>query len=183
MLLTDHFLIAMPEADGSFFSKSLIYIADHSERGAFGLMINRPIDLNLGSFFEKVDIPASASALAKQPVFFGGPVQQNRGFILHHPAGDWQSSFKINSKVSLTTSRDILHSMANEGLPSKLILALGYAGWGAGQLEQELARNAWLSVPASVSILFDLPSEEKLPAAMKSLGVDWGNFVSQAGHA
>lgn len=181
--LTDHFLIAMPAMDDPYFSKSLIYIAEHNEQGALGIIVNRPIDMNLATLFEKIDLPFESVSLANLPVLFGGPVQTDRGFVLHRPVGEWQSTLAVNQEIGLTTSRDILQSVARDGEPREVMVSLGYSGWGAGQLEHELAQNAWLTVPASAHILFDTPCEERLPSAMEILGIDFANLAEQAGHA
>ena len=181
--LTDHFLIAMPAMDDPYFSKSLIYIAEHNEQGALGIIVNRPIDMNLATLFEKIDLPFESVSLANLPVLFGGPVQTDRGFVLHRPVGEWQSTLAVNQEIGLTTSRDVLQSVARDGEPREIMVSLGYSEWGAGQLEHELAQNAWLTVPASAHILFDTPCEERLPSAMEILGIDFANLAEQAGHA
>jgi putative transcriptional regulator len=181
--LTDHFLIAMPAMEDPYFSKSLIYIAEHNDQGALGIIVNRPIDMSLATLFEKIDVPFESGSLADLPVFFGGPVQTDRGFVLHRPVGEWQSTLAVNTEIGLTTSRDVLQSVARDGLPSEVMVTLGYSGWGAGQLEHELAQNAWLTVPADPRILFDTPYEERLPSAMQILGIDFTHLAEKAGHA
>jgi putative transcriptional regulator len=181
--LTDHFLIAMPAMADSFFSKTLVYIAEHNEQGALGVIVNRPIDMSLATLFEKIDIPLEVPSLGNLPVFFGGPVQTDRGFVLHRPVGEWQSTLAVNQQVGLTSSRDVLQALAHDGQPRDLMVTLGYAGWSAGQLEQELAQNAWLTVPANPHILFDLPYEDRLASAMELLGVNFTNLADGAGHA
>ena len=181
--LTDNFLIAMPTLEDPYFSNALVYICEHNENGALGIIVNRPIDMNLAALFEKIDIKLDADKLADLPVYFGGPVQLDRGFVLHRPIGHWQSTLAVNADVGLTSSRDILASVGSAGDPAEIIVSLGYAGWDAGQLEDELAQNSWLTVPAKASILFDLPPEERLPAAMQLLGVDFANLSEVAGHA
>lgn len=181
--LTDHFLIAMPAMDDPYFSKSLIYIAEHNEQGALGIIVNRPIDMNLAALFEKIDVPIESYELVNLPVYFGGPVQTDRGFVLHRPVGEWQSTLPINNSIGLTTSRDVLQSVARDGLPREIMVTLGYSGWGAGQLEHELGQNSWLTVRANPQILFDMPYEERLPSAMEILGIDFSNLVGTAGHA
>lgn len=183
MNLTNHFLIAMPAMDDPYFSRSLIYIAEHNDQGALGLIVNRPIDLNLAALFEKIDVPLEAPEVGKLPVLFGGPVQTDRGFVLHRPVGNWQSTLAVTAEVGLTSSRDILQALGQEGEPSEILVTLGYSGWGAGQLEHELAQNAWLTVPANPHILFELPFEERLPSAMEALGVDFASLSGMAGHA
>ena len=185
--LAHHFLIAMPAMADANFSRTLTYICEHNAEGALGIIVNRPIDMNLAALFERVDIPLEdegvAGRFASLPVYFGGPVQTDRGFVLHRPAGQWQSTLAVGGEVGLTSSRDILQSMGAEGKPAEVIVTLGYAGWSAGQLEWEISQNAWLTVPADPHILFDLPPEERLPAAMQLLGVDFANLSEVAGHA
>ncbi|SFP76668.1 putative transcriptional regulator [Nitrosomonas cryotolerans] len=181
--LTDHFLIAMPSMMDSVFSKTLTYVCEHNEQGALGLVINRPTDLTLANLFKQLGIPSADPPQEIPPVLFGGPVQLDCGFVLHHPVGKWQSTLAINQKVGLTTSLDILQAIANSEGPEQILVALGYAGWAPGQIEHELGQNAWLTVPASSSVIFDLPSEEKLPAAMKLLGIDFSNLSNEVGHA
>ncbi len=181
--LTDNFLIAMPSLEDPYFSRALVYICEHTENGALGIIVNRPLDMTLAGLFEKIDIKLENAALAKMPVYFGGPVQLDRGFVLHRPSGHWQSTLKVNDEVGLTSSRDVLDSVASVGLPSEIIVSLGYSGWDAGQLEDELGQNSWLSVPAKSAILFDLPPEERLPAAMQKLGISFSQLSDVAGHA
>lgn len=184
--LTDHFLIAMPAMEDPYFAKSLVYIAEHNDQGALGIIVNRPIDMSLATLFEKIDVgftAAESADIAKLPVFFGGPVQTDRGFVLHRPLGQWQSTLAVNREVGLTSSRDVLQAVASSGQPREIVVALGYSGWEAGQLEHELAQNAWLTVPADTRILFDLPSEERLPSAMEILGIDFANLAEKPGHA
>ncbi|MBK8114378.1 MAG: YqgE/AlgH family protein [Candidatus Accumulibacter sp.] len=181
--LTDHFLIAMPAMVDSYFSKSLVYVAEHNERGALGVIVNRPIDMSLGTLLEKIDVPLEVDGFANLPVLFGGPVQTDRGFVLHRPVGQWQSTLAINDQVGLTSSRDILQAVARSGLPRDVMVTLGYAGWAAGQLEHELTQNAWLTVLAEPHILFELPYEERLASALELLGVNLANLADAAGHA
>lgn len=181
--LTDNFLIAMPALEDPYFAHALVYICEHNENGALGIIVNRPIDLNLAGLLDKIDIKLDAENLADLPIYFGGPVQLDRGFVLHRPIGFWQSTLAVNSEVGLTSSRDVLASVGSAGLPSEIIVTLGYSGWDAGQLENELAQNSWLTVPAKASILFDLPPEERLPAAMQNLGISFSQLSDVAGHA
>ena len=181
--LTDHFLIAMPAMEDPYFAKSLVYVAEHNDQGALGVIVNRPIDMDIATLFQKIDVPFESTTLARLPVFFGGPVQTDRGFVLHRPLGSWQSTLVVNQEVGLTTSRDVLLSVGHAGHPSDMVITLGYSGWGAGQLEHELAQNAWLTVQADARILFEMPHEEKLPSALELLGVDLTNLAGQAGHA
>lgn len=181
--LTDNFLIAMPALEDPYFSNALVYICEHNENGALGIIVNRPLDMNLAGLFEKIDIPLEQTGLARLPVYFGGPVQLDRGFVLHRPVGNWQSTLAINSEIGLTSSRDILAAVGKDGVPAEILVTLGYSGWDAGQLEEELAQNSWLTVPAKSAILFDLPPEERLPAAMQKLGVSFSQLSDVAGHA
>ncbi|SEK32254.1 YqgE/AlgH family protein [Nitrosovibrio tenuis] len=181
--LTDHFLIAMPAMADPFFSKTLTYICEHSEQGALGLVVNRPIDLTLKELFDQLGISFDDQTLGSCPVMFGGPIQLDRGFVLHHPVGEWQSTMAVNQGMGLTTSLDILQAIANGESPKQLLVALGYSGWAPGQIEHELFQNAWLTVPASSKIIFELPSEERLTAAMHLLGIDFSCLSDEVGHA
>lgn len=181
--LTNHFLIAMPAMADPYFAKSLVYVCEHNDQGALGVVVNRPIDMTLAQLFEKVDVPLQAEGYGDLPVYFGGPVQTDRGFVLHRPLGPWQSTLKVTDRVGLTSSRDILVSMGQDGMPRDVIMTLGYAGWAAGQLENELAQNAWLTVAAEEEVLFNLPPEERLASAMLALGIDFANLAGGAGHA
>jgi len=181
--LTHHFLIAMPRMTDPNFARSLTYIAEHNDQGALGIIVNRPIDMTPAALFERVDLPLEAEGFATQPVYFGGPVQTDRGFVLHRPAGEWHSTLVVNDEIALTSSRDILQSIGTHGEPLEVLVSLGYAGWTAGQLEQEIADNSWLTVPADLAIVFGLPPEERLAAAMQKLGIDFANLSESAGHA
>jgi len=181
--LTQHFLIAMPNMVDPHFAKTLTFICEHNDQGALGVVINRPIAMNLHGLLEQLGIPFDSGALNSVPVHFGGPVQTDRGFVLHMPLGQWQSTLAVSPEMGLTTSKDILQAVARGDGPRQMLMTLGYAGWAPGQLEHELAQNAWLTVPASSEVIFELPAEEKLPAAMGLLGVDYANLSEQAGHA
>lgn len=181
--LSHHFLIAMPAMTDPFFAKSLTYVCEHNEQGALGIVVNRPISLTLKELFAQVEVPLQPEGLQDVPVHFGGPVQTDRGFVLHQPRGEWQSTLSIKDKVGLTTSKDILMALGEGKGPDKLLVTLGYAGWSEGQLEQELAQNAWLTVEANEHILFELSAEERLPAALTLLGVDYASLSEDAGHA
>lgn len=165
------------------FAKTLVYICEHNEQGALGIIVNRPTNLTLSELFDQTKIPMSKFELSGMPVYFGGPVQTDRGFVLHKPLGQWQSTLTINDNLGLTTSRDILLAVGAGLEPKNLLLTLGYSGWAPGQLEHELTENAWLTVPASEHILFELPPEERLPAAMALLGVDYASLSEYVGHA
>lgn len=187
--LTGHFLIAMPALTDPYFSKSVTFICTHSEDGAMGVVINRPTDLTYDVLFEKINLELRDAELAQKPVLYGGPVQPDRGFVLHEPNGmEWDSSITIAKNTALTTSKDILEAVAQGIGPEKMLLTLGYAGWTPGQLEQEIAQNAWLSVqPKDISslhhILYDMQHEKKLDATMALLGINFGMLSDEAGHA
>lgn len=180
--LTHHFLIAMPHMVDPYFARSLTYICEHNEQGALGLVVNRPIEMTVSSLFEKLDLSLEGRAAA-EPVYFGGPVQTERGFVLHQPIGDWQSTLPVRDLLGLTTSRDILEAVGRGAGPERMILALGYSGWAAGQLENELTQNSWLTVEARDGIIFDMPPEGRLEAAMGLLGIDFASLSGEAGHA
>ena len=181
--LTDHFLIAMPKMDDPHFAKTLTYICEHNEEGALGVIINRPTDLDMAGLFEQIGIELGRTELANQAVYYGGPVQNERGFVLHQPTGDWQSTLAVNDSLGFTTSKDILEAVGRGQGPDKLMVSLGYAGWAAGQLEAELGQNAWLSVKADPQVIFDLPVADRFAAALKILGVDPAMLSDDAGHA
>jgi putative transcriptional regulator len=160
-----------------------VYIAEHSPKGTLGLVINRPMELDMGSLFERIDLRLEIAPLSKAPVFFGGPVQTDRGFVLHEPVGEWSSTVTIAEGIGLTSSKDVLEAVANGAGPDRLLVTLGYAGWGPGQLEDEIARNAWLTVEADPEVIFEAPVAERLNRAFKLLGVDPAFLSMAAGHA
>jgi putative transcriptional regulator len=181
--LTQHFLIAMPNMVDPHFAKTLTFVCEHNDQGALGVVVNRPIDMTLQVLLEQLSIPIDSDLFKAVPVHFGGPVQVDRGFVLHTPLGEWQSTLAVNSEIGLTTSKDILQAVARGEGPKQILVTLGYAGWAPGQLEHELSQNAWLTVQATPEVIFELPSEERLPAAMSLLGVDYARLSEQAGHA
>jgi len=181
--LTHHFLIAMPAMTDPHFANSLTYVCEHNPEGALGIVVNKPIDMTLSTLFEQIDIPLDDAGLQESPVHFGGPVQVDRGFVLHRPLGNWQSTLAISDELGLTTSKDVLEAVGRGEGPKELLVSLGYAGWSAGQLEQELAQNAWLTVEADPNLLFGLPAEDRLPAAMRLLGIDFSRLSDDVGHA
>ena len=183
MNLTHHFLIAMPAMADPHFTRTLTFICEHNDQGALGIVVNRPIEMNLQTLLEQVSIPLAGGEFKSVPVHFGGPVQIDRGFVLHTPLGQWQSTLAVSSEIGLTTSKDILQAVARGGGPGKMLITLGYAGWAPGQLEHELAQNAWLTVQAKPEVIFDLSAEERLPAAMGLLGIDYASLSEQTGHA
>jgi putative transcriptional regulator len=186
--LTGHFLIAMPAMNDPYFARSVTFICEHNQDGAMGVVINRPIDMKLESLFKQINLSIENNPLAQHLVHFGGPVQIDRGFVLHQPAGNWDSTIAVHGNTALTTSKDILEAAAAGHGPGKMLITLGYAGWAAGQLEAEIAQNAWLSVKpendeAQDKVIFDVPNEEKFTAAMSLLGIDFAALSDQVGHA
>jgi putative transcriptional regulator len=180
--LTSHFLIAMPAMVDQNFARTLTFVCEHNERGALGIVVNRPIEATLDALFRQVEIPLHSSGLALQPIFYGGPVSPDHGFVLHRPVGDWKSTLPVGD-VGLTTSRDILEAMAKGEGPSEQLVALGYAGWAPGQLEHEIKSNGWLTVEANLDVIFSVPPEARYDAAMHSLGINAANLSEEAGHA
>jgi len=193
--LRDHFLISMPSLEDSYFSRSLMYICDHSEQGALGIVLNSPLSLNVGDLFKQLNIPYEKSSenqtteqddsslISECPILAGGPVNTERGFILHTAEQEWESTIQVSSSISLTASKDILFALAENKGPKKSLIALGYAGWNAGQLEAEIAENSWLTVPANSEIIFDTPYERRWAAASKYFGIDIHRIHPVAGHA
>jgi len=180
--LTSHFLIAMPAMSDPNFSRTLTFICEHNERGALGIVVNRPIDVTLAVLLRQVDITFEDSPVYDQPVFFGGPVQFDHGFVLHRPVGDWKSTLPVGD-LGLTTSKDILEAMVDGRGPTQQLVALGYAGWAPGQLEDEIRRNGWLTVPANADLIFNVPPESRYDAAMHALGITAASLSEEAGHA
>lgn len=184
--LTGHFLIAMPSLNDGFFNQSVTFICEHDESGSFGIIINQESQITLQQIIKEMDIDGDDTDCEynkEQSIFIGGPVDQGRGFILHKTEGEWLSSLKVNKQIALTSSKDILQSIANNNGPEENIIALGYAGWAAGQLEKELASNTWLNCPADEKIIFNTPVEKRWKAAAKLIGVDLTLLSSDAGHA
>ena len=183
MNLSNHFLIAMPSMLDPVFGKSVIYLCEHNERGALGMVINKPTDITMDSLLARLNLKLEINTLAEKRVMFGGPVQDDRGFVLHSPAGKFSSMLRITDDIAFTTSRDVLEAVASGSGPKRLLVSVGYAGWSAGQLEQEIGRNGWLTVAADPDVIFDLPIEERYDAAIKLLGFDPMMLASEAGHA
>jgi putative transcriptional regulator len=185
--LTNQLLVAMPSLADPNFAQTVTLICEHTDKGALGIVINRPLTMALGEVFEQLALSATDPRLREQPVLRGGPVQQDRGFVLHPPTPaerePWDSTLKVSPTLHVTTSRDILGSMARGEGPVQAVVALGYAGWDAGQLEEEIRSNAWLNAPVDDAIIFDTPFEQRWHAAARLLGIDFGRLSSQAGHA
>ncbi len=181
--LTNHLLIAMPALADPNFHHTVTFICEHNDEGALGIVINRPMGMDLEEILKHIEVEAVDEVIGNMPVYTGGPVQPERGFVLHKPLGDWEATMKINEQVGITSSRDILQAMARGEGPEHALVALGYAGWGAGQLEEEMAANAWLSGPADEAILFETPVEKRWEAAAAKLGVDLNLLSGDIGHA
>lgn len=182
MNLTNHFLIATNTLTDSTFSGSVIYICEHSENGAMGIIINKPSPIGMEVVFTSTGnrIP---DRFINQYIMMGGPVQVERGFVLHSPLGNWQSTLAINSENGITTSKDVIESLAKDERVEKVLLTIGYSSWSKGQLEREVAENAWFVVPADNHILFDTPIEQKYTAALSKLGINHVNLMHGVGHA
>jgi putative transcriptional regulator len=183
MDLTHQFLIAMPAMADPNFAGSVVYVCEHSDKGALGLVINRPTELTLATLFDKIDLKLEIAPWKDEPVFFGGPVQTERGFVLHKPPGSYSSSLAVSEDIALTTSKDVLEAVAEGRGPGKMLVTLGYSGWGVGQLEHEIGQNAWLTVAADAEIIFDTPAEGRFDAALKLLGINSNQLSGLAGHA
>lgn len=181
--LTNHFLIAMPGLDDLNFHHTVTYVCEHSAQGAMGIVLNRPTDLHLEDILEELDIDPADGEAGGETIFLGGPVQTDRGFVLHSTERSWDSTLEITDGIAVTTSRDILEAIAAGNGPQEFLIALGYAGWGEGQLENELCANTWLSGPADKTIIFDLPPEQRWEAAASLLGVDLNLIAGSPGHA
>ena len=193
--LTHHFLIAMPGLEDGAFSRSVVYLCEHSERGALGLIINKPTDINLKNLFEKVDLSLRRADLSDAPVFLGGPVQTERGFVLHEPmraqdavaekdASAYASTMHITGGLlDMTTSRDVLEALSTGAGPRRVLVTLGYSSWAEGQLESELAENSWLTVGADLAVIFDTPVDERYDSALGLLGLQAWQIAPGAGHA
>jgi putative transcriptional regulator len=187
MDLTNQFLIAMPGMADETFAGAVIYLCEHNEKGALGLVINKPIDMDMDGLFEKVDLTLQRDDLRQAPVFFGGPVQTERGFVLHErldeEGGHYNATLAIPGGLEMTTSRDVLEALSHGAGPRKLLVTLGYSGWSAGQLEEEIGRNGWLTVDAVPELIFDTPPADRYDHALRLLGIDPRMLSQEAGHA
>ena len=201
--LSHHFLIAMPGLEDPTFAKSVVYVCEHSERGAMGLIINKPGDLSLKHLFDKVELPLHRQDLLQSNVLHGGPVQTERGFVLHDPMLEkdsvdsenssaepaatpnsiYASTLSVPGGLAMTTSKDVLEALANGSGPQRVVVTLGYASWGEGQLESEIGENSWLTVPADPAVIFDTPIEQRYDKALGLLGLQAWMLSSEAGHA
>ena len=185
--LSNHFLIAMPSMLDPVFGGSVVYLCEHNSGGALGVIINKPTDMSVDVLLDRIDLTLEIAAdgvpLDAKPVMFGGPVQVERGFVLHTPVAPFSSMMPVSDDIVLTTSKDVLEAVAHGNGPARILVSLGCSGWSAGQLEQEIARNGWLTVRADPRIVFDLPIEERFDAAMRLLGIDPMMLTGEAGHA
>jgi len=181
--LMNQFLIAMPSLADPNFAQTVTYVFQHDEEGAIGLMVNKALNIDMGEVLLHLDIKNTKPEIASIPVLMGGPVQRDRGFVMHKPVGAWKSTLHVNNGFAITTSRDILEAIAENDGPRNLVVALGYAGWGPGQLEREISENAWLSVPSDPDLIFNTPLEQRWEKATALLGIDLKSLSHQAGHA
>jgi putative transcriptional regulator len=182
--LKNHFLLAMPHMDEANFAGSLVYLCDHDDNGSMGVIANRPLDITLDALFEQLELGGSQSLHRNAPVYYGGPMHKDRGFILHRGnSDDWDSSVQVTDELTLTTSMDILQALASNEGPERFIVCLGCAGWDVGQLEDEIKDNAWLTIEGESSVLFETPPAERMTAAAGILGIDLNLMTPDAGHA
>ena len=190
--LTNHFLIAMPGMEDQTFARSVVYVCEHSEHGALGLIINKPGDISMADLFHKVDLPLAHAELGGQPVFQGGPVQTERGFVLHEPVvaeglspdeSLYASTLAVPGGLEMTTSKDVLEALSSGGGPRRVLVTLGYSAWDGGQLESEIAGNSWLTVDADAELIFDTPIEQRYERALALLGLQAWRLAPDAGHA
>ncbi|CAH0132667.1 hypothetical protein SRABI118_00076 [Massilia sp. Bi118] len=184
--LANHFLIAMPSMNDPIFGGTVVYICEHNDKGVLGVVINKPTDMTMDVLFDRIDLKVTDTLrpnVVDEPIMFGGPVQDDRGFVLHSPGGRYSSSLSVTDDVAFTTSIDVLEAVANGTGPQRMLVSIGYAGWSPGQLEEEIGRNGWLTVGADARVLFDLPIEERYTAAIKLLGIDPLMLATEAGHA
>jgi len=184
--LANHFLIAMPSMQDPVFGGTVVYICEHNDNGVLGVVINKPTDMTMEVLFDRIDLKISDSLdphVVSEPIMFGGPVQDDRGFVLHTPGARYSSSLTVTEQVAFTTSIDVLEAVAAGDGPERMMVSIGYSGWSPGQLEDEIGRNGWLTVGADPHVLFDLPVEERYNAAIKLLGIDPTMLALEAGHA
>lgn len=181
--LENHLLIAMPSLGDSFFEKTVTYVCEHNDEGAMGLIVNLPVNMTLNELLTQIDEQKDSLPILEQRVLSGGPVSQDRGFVLHSPQDCWRSSLALSSEIMITTSKDILMALGTEQSPKDYMVTLGYAGWGPGQLEKELQENSWLTIPANRELLFETPIEQRWKRATEMLGIDINHLSNDVGHA
>lgn len=183
LVLKNHLLVAMPNVLDPNFSHGVTYVCEHNDEGAMGITINRPLDVTLGDILDHMKITCTSPAIRNRPVFMGGPVAMERGFVLHTPHGGWESTLEVTEEIGLTTSKDILQALADGAGPARAVIALGYSGWSSGQIETEIAENTWLTVDATPELIFDQPIDQRWTAAARTLGIDMNLVSGEAGHA
>jgi putative transcriptional regulator len=184
--LANHFLIAMPSLQDPIFGGTVVYICEHNEKGVLGVVINKPTDMTMDTLFDRIELTLSdgmRATVVNEPIMFGGPVQDDRGFVLHTPGRRYSSSLTVTEDIAFTTSIDVLEAVARGEGPGRILVSIGYSGWSPGQLEEEISRNGWLTVGASANVLFEVPVEDRYNAAIKLLGIDPLMLASEAGHA
>jgi len=181
--LANNLLVAMPSLADGHFAQSVTLVCEHSDKGALGIVLNKPLEMKLGDVLAQMKLDPTDTKTSELPVLRGGPVHTDRGFVLHRPGGAWDSTHKISEQVQVTTSRDVLAAMARGEGPRDAFIALGYAGWEPGQLEQEILDNAWLSLPVNEQIIYEIPFEQRWQAAWQMLGVHSSRVSLVAGHA
>lgn len=181
--LSNHFLIAMPSMLDPVFGGTVVYLCEHNDKGALGMVINKPTGIMMHELFDRLNLKLEIAPLSDKPVMFGGPVQEDRGFVLHSPSRNFSSMLKVTDDIAFTTSRDVLEAVASGQGPDRLLVSIGYAGWSAGQLEQEIGQNGWLTVAADPAVIFDLPVHERYNAAIALLGINPLTLSAGAGHA
>lgn len=180
---TNQLLIAMPTLDDPNFAQAVTLVCEHTDKGALGIVLNKPLPMKLAEVLQQMQLEPSSSEIGEKPVLRGGPVHTDRGFVLHRPGGEWDHTHKVSEHIQVTTSRDILAAMARGAAPTDAFIALGYAGWDSGQLEREMRDNAWLSMPADARVVFELPFEERWLAAWRIVGIDVDKLSPDSGHA
>ena len=181
--LSNQLLIAMPGMADPNFNSTVTLVCEHNANGALGIIINRPTSMNLGGLFDQLELAGADHALANNPILHGGPVARDKGFVLHAPGASFDTTVTVSDDVQLTLSRDILDAIAAGSGPDNSLVALGYAGWDSGQLEQEMLDNTWLTVPSTPEIIFDVPFSERWSVAAKTIGIDISQISPHAGHA
>ena len=181
--LQNHFLVAMPGMEDNFFARSVVYLCEHNAKGAMGITLTSPLDMDLNTLLKRMDFDNVSDSLIGKPVLAGGPVHTDRGFVLHSPQEGLHSTITLTPELMLTTSLDILHRLGTDQQPDHFLIALGYASWDAGQLEKELLENSWLTLPASSRQIFDIAAEHKWSTIIREFGIDIWHLSSQAGHA
>jgi putative transcriptional regulator len=180
--LNNQFIIAMPSLMEPIFHHTVTFLCQHTKEGALGIVINRSAEMKLGEIFKQMEITAKSPTASQAPVFTGGPVQQDRGFVVHTACGDWDMTLSVSKDISLTTSRDVIEAIAAGEGPEQYLVALGYAGWGEGQLEKEILSNSWLNTPYAKQILFDTPVNQRWNAAASQIGININHLTTPAGH-